>query len=346
MARLGLIGCGVVASYGHIPAILDTPGFELVSVMDTDPRQFNAIPSRVNVPNRFTDIHDFFKSGIDAVIITSPAPIHHENVRLCRDYNKPALCEKPLAMSETQAAEMIEIMRAANLPLYVGFTYRFAPAALQIHKMIREGAIGQVKSLRLIYVWDCHGKYNERGNPASGLYDRRVGRMLEGGPMVDCGVHQIDLARWWTGSDVRHVDAHGAWVEIENYEAPDHLWLHMDHDSGAHTMVEVSFSYGHTAKEARAKFEYELIGTDGVIRYDRETHSFECVNRDGTQPLHWTDEKNFHGMYCEFERALRTGIAGDMPTAQDGLIATRLARIGTEDAIRRRKSSQTSVVQP
>ena len=65
--------------------------------------------------------------------------------------------------------------------------------------------------------------------------------------MVDCDVHSIDLARHWLGSEVARHTALGAWVA--DYEAPDHMWLHLDHESGAHTMVEMSFTYGHTAKE-------------------------------------------------------------------------------------------------
>jgi predicted dehydrogenase len=338
MIRLGVIGCGVVASYGHLPAIKATPGLELHAVMDTDWAQALSAQKRFGAPHAFTDIDAFFASGLDAVVICSPAPVHYRNIMQCARFAKPALCEKPLAMSEAEAAEMIDTMRAAGLPLYVGFTYRFSPVALDIQRLVKEGAIGQPRSLRLLYVWDCHGKYNERGKPESGLYDRRVGRMLEGGPMVDCGVHQIDLARWWTGSEVARVGGRGAWVETEGYAAPDHLWLHMDHQSGAHTTVEISFTYGHTAIEPRCEFEYELIGTDGLIRYNRQGRYFECVTRTGVQYLNWTEEKNFEGMYREFERALRTGIPGDMPTAADGLAATRLARLATEDAIGWRKA--------
>ncbi|HEX8322379.1 MAG TPA: Gfo/Idh/MocA family oxidoreductase [Tepidisphaeraceae bacterium] len=339
MIRLGVIGCGVIATYGHLPAILQTAGLSLYAVMDTDPQKLAEAQQRFNVPNGFDNIDAFMQSGIDAVVICSPAPVHHHDVMACARYGKPALCEKPLAMSESEAQQMIDVMRDARLPLYVGFTYRFAPAAMEIHRLLREGVIGEVRSLRLIYVWDCHGKYNRRGDAASGLYDRRVGRMLEGGPMVDCGVHQIDLARWWTGQEVRRVAGHGAWVETEGYHFPDHVYLHMNHQGGVHTTVEISFTYGHTALEPRVEFVYELIGSDGLIRYDRQTRTFECVTRAGTKTLEWTEEKNFNGMYAEFERALRTGDAGQMPTAADGLAATRIARIGTEVAVAGRDSA-------
>ena len=333
MIRLGLIGCGVVASYGHLPAILETPGLQIHSVLDPDAGHLAEAQRRFNVPHGFTDVDAFFQSGIDAVVICSPAPVHYHDVMKCVEYKKPALCEKPLAMSEAEAQEMIDAMAAAGLPLYAGFTYRFAPIALDIHRLVREGAIGEVRSMRLIYVWDCHGKYNERAKPESGLYDRRVGRMLEGGPVVDCGVHQIDLARWWTGSEVKRVAGMGAWVETEGYHFPDHVYLHMDHENGAHAAIEISFTYGHTSQEPRCEFEYELIGTEGLIRYNRQGRYFEVVTKHGTQWLNWTEEKNFPGMYREFEQALRTGNAGLMPTANDGLAATRIARIGTESAV-------------
>jgi predicted dehydrogenase len=147
-------------------------------------------------------------------------------------------------------------------------------------------------------------------------------------------VHQIDLARWWLGAEVRRHRGVGAWVDT--YEAPDHLWLHLDHEGGAHTLVEISYSYGHTAKEPRPHFVYELIGDRGMIRYDREAARFELLQPSGTTSLPWDHEKNFGGMYAAFANALATGEAGDLPTAEDGILATRIAREATEQAIRER----------
>jgi predicted dehydrogenase len=164
--------------------------------------------------------------------------------------------------------------------------------------------------------------------------------MVEGGPLVDCGVHQIDLARWWLGSEVEWHRGIGVWVE--DFEAPDHIYLHMGHACGAHTMVEMSFSYNATSLEPRSHFQYELIGTDGVIRYNREEHSFEVRNSHGTRWMTWHAEKNFGGMYAEFSHALLTGESRNMPTAKDGLLATRIARKATRQAIHDREPSSQS----
>jgi predicted dehydrogenase len=326
----------VVASYGHVPAIHRTAGCKLVSIFEPDSGRLIDAKDKYKVDRGYTDPELFFQSGFDAVVVTSPAPAHLGNVQMAARYGKPVLCEKPLAMTEAESQQMIDVMAAAKLPLYVGFTYRFSPVAMEIKRLVAEGAIGAVRSLRLIYNWDCHGKYEHRTGER--VNAARHGRMIEGGPIVDCGVHQIDLARWWLGSEVVRSTGAGAWVDAE-HEAPDHVYLHLDHKNGAHTMVEMSYSYGHTSKDQRCEFVYELIGTDGLIRYDRQGRFFELVNRNGTKHLHWTEEKNFEGMYAEFVRALQTGVAGNMPTAADGLAATRLARQAVEEMVRGRGRS-------
>ena len=220
-------------------------------------------------------------------------------------HGKDILCEKPLAMTEPEIESMIAVAQAAGVRLFTGFTYRFSPSALEIKRLVDAGAIGEVRMLRLVYLWNLHGKwtYDDEGRMVPSPL--RVGRMREGGPMVDCGVHQIDLARWWLGSEVERFDGVGVWVE--NFDAPDHVYLHMDHACGAHTMVEMSFSYNATSAEPRSHFQYELIGTDGVIRYNREEHTFEVRNSRGTLHLPWYPEKNFRGMYEELARATRRG---------------------------------------
>jgi len=246
------------------------------------------------------------------------------------------LCEKPLAMTEAESQEMIDTAARAGIMLFTAFVARFNPVSKQIRSLVRDGAIGEVRSLRLIYIWNCHGMYETGPDGQPIIQARRAGRMLEGGPLVDCGVHDIDLARWWLGSEVAKWTATGAWVE--DYEAPDHIYLHMDHDNGAHTMVEISYTFTHTAADPIYHLTYHLIGTEGLIRHEMENNLLEVRNSTGTQQLECTGAKNFDDMYAAFARALEKGSSDELPTGEDGLEATRIARTATEEAIARRRS--------
>lgn len=168
--------------------------------------------------------------------------------------------------------------------------------------------------------------------------------MLEGGPMVDCGVHAIDLARYWLRSEAKSVTGHGAWVA--DYESPDHVWLHMNHENGAHTAVEMSFSYCHTAREPINQFSYELIGDGGLIRYMRDGYVLEARTGEQTIRVPGASEKNFEGMYAEFAHAIRTGDVSGLPTADDGITASRLAWEATNMAIANRPKNVPIVPPP
>ena len=333
--KIGVLGCGMIAELGHLPALKHVAGLSLHAVYDVNWNRALSMQSRFGIPHAFPSEKAFWESDIDAVVICTPAPLHLANVLQAALHGKHVLCEKPLAMNEADIQRMIQVMKDAGLMLFTGFTYRFSPSAKEIHRLVRSGAIGEVRALRLNYLWNLHGKWTWNAQGERVASPLRVGRMLEGGPMVDCGVHQIDLARWWLGSEVEWQHGIGVWVE--DYQAPDHLYLHMGHACGAHTMVEMSFSYNATSREPRTHFQYELIGSDGVIRYNREEHSFELRNSHGTQWLQWHPEKNFAGMHWEFAHALSTGDLRDMPTAVDGLRATRIARLATEEAMHSRE---------
>jgi predicted dehydrogenase len=332
--QIGLMGCGAVAGYGHIPALLATEWLELVALYDPDLQALARTQERYGVPQAFTDADAFFASGLDAVSVTSPAPCHRENVLQAAQHKLDVLCEKPLAMDGEEAQAMISAMEAAGASLYTAFCYRFSPSAVKIRELVRSKAIGETRSLRLIYNWDLHGKYETDSSGNRVIQKRREGRMLEGGPMVDCGTHQIDLALFWLGSPVVRFSSHGAWVD--KYEAPDHMWLHMEHANGAHTMVEMSYSYHHTAKNAASEFVYELIGTEGVIRYDRSARRFTMENVQGSHEFEFHHEKSFAGMYAEWAHALVSGSSDLLTSAQDGMRVTEIAREATEAAIESR----------
>ena len=333
MARIGLMGCGSVADFGHLPAIRSTPSLETVALFDPILGRAQSYSEKFG-GKPFTDEAAFFGEGLDAVVIASPLLTHHDNVMLCSEHGVHVLCEKPIATNEDEAADMIAVMEDAGKGFFVGMVYRFSPTALQMKHWIEEGVVGKVRHIRMIYLWNLHGQWvqDEAGKWIESPMWR--GRMLEGGPLVDCGVHQIDLIRWMTGLEYKSWDGFGSWVS--DYEAPDYVVAQLQLENGVTASVEVSFTYGHTAKEPRSVFTYEVIGTGGVARFDRDGYILEVRDGAGVRLGHGAGEKNFEGMYAQFAQFLVSGKTGDLASPQDALIATEIAVDCTDRAIQRR----------
>lgn len=328
------MGAGSVADFGHAPAIASNPNLVLHAVYDPVFERAVSLQKKYGAEHAYHDLDLFFNSGLDAVTITSPAPYHRTNLEQAAKRDLPVLCEKPLAMDRFESEVMINAMASRGLPLGVGFCYRFSPISQQIRELVESKRIGEVRSLRLIYLWNLHGIY-EQSSEGHRIYSpQRAARMEEGGPMVDCGVHMIDLARWWLKSEISEVTEAGAWVE--EYEAPDHAYLHLRHECGALTTVEMGFTYTHTSLNPISHFTYQLIGTEGLIRFDRDIGLFEVRDQYGTETFPWASEKNFSGMYSCWSEVLETGNIGEMPTGSDGLIATEIARDSTNRLILKR----------
>lgn len=335
--RLGIVGCGQVAQYGHLPAILAEPGLDLAAVCDVSHERLAGADVPEDVA-RVTSLDQM--PDLDALVVTSPAGVHADHVAWAARHRLPVLCEKPLSLDEPTSIAMVEQMHAAGVPLWVGFTYRFSPVARRIRELVASGAIGQVRVLRMVFLWDLHGAFEHRAT-RTGVNARRLGRMLEGGPLVDCGVHQIDLARWWLGTDLTVDYASGAWFDdLDGVEAPEHVMAQLS-GGGARVLVDISVAYGHRAPSVPKSFSYEVIGTDGLIRYRRDDREFVLVDDRGTHDLGWAPEKSFGGMYSELAAALR-GQDHDLPTGLDGLAATHVALEATAQAVAGRLSTASA----
>lgn len=333
MKRIGLVGCGLIAELAHVEAIQSTPGLYLEAVYDKDFERGLYIQKKFNIPHCYPEEEAFFKSNLDAIVISTPPSIHYHDVLMAFENNKHVLCEKPLGINIEEIDHMIQKMKEKHLLLAVDFNYRFSPIACEIRKLIKEKAIGEIRSMRLIYIWNLHGKYfkTASGQICENLHRERY--MRDYGPLLDCGIHQIDLSRWWLNAEPIWQYSIGIW--IENYFYPDLIFLHMKMSNETHVCIEVSFSYHAVSKEPRSRFIYEIIGSEGAIYYDREQKLFEMRNSQETRLMEWHPEKNFKGLYTEFCRALHEGTPGSLPTAEEALIDTYIAKRATDEAIRK-----------
>jgi predicted dehydrogenase len=323
--NVGLIGCGTVAGYGHLPALSVVEGARLVAVADAMGERARAAAEKYGVPAFYSEYGELLARGdIELVVVATPPSQHHRMVLDALAAGKHVFCEKPLATCEADGEEMVRAARAAGRLLAVDFEARVEPLHQRVRAVLDEGALGRPRVLRFINLW--------MGGRWAGEERYRM-LMTDGqGPIVDCGVHAIDLARWLGRAEFAEVRAMGA--HVEGYAEPDHVILTGRLASGALVLIEESWVYTHTTPEHAVRRELEVLGDAGLARYSAESGELGVYTSAGTshEPMGKT-EKPFVAMYERVLARVRRGaLVEDLASGEDGLAALRVALAALREA--------------
>lgn len=138
---------------------------------------------------------------VDVVHITSPNHLHHAHAKAALKAGKHVVCEKPLAMTSAESADLVRLAEASGLVHAVNFNIRFYPLCQHLHQHVSEGALGEVRLVTGHYLQDwlfLDTDWNWRLDPALGGTLRAVS---------DIGSHWLDLTSFLTGSRVASVTA-------------------------------------------------------------------------------------------------------------------------------------------
>jgi len=181
---VGVIGCGKIAEIGHLPAYLSCPGVQLKGISDVDRKRLSRMSNKFRVADTFTDYNDLLKRrDIDLLSVCVPPVLHHDIVLEAAKQGKHILCEKPFALSVSQAEKMNEAAQNYHVQLYAGFQSRFSATMSETMRLYRSGFIGKISS---IYV-KCSSNAPSK---ATWYYDRSRGG---GGALFDIGQHPLDM---------------------------------------------------------------------------------------------------------------------------------------------------------
>jgi predicted dehydrogenase len=180
--RVGVVGVGIMGS-NHARVFADMPGVKLVGIADPDRKQRNFVAQALGC-DALDDAEALMARGVDAVTIAAPTHLHHDIALACIARGVHVLVEKPIASTVEEGREIITAAKRAGVTLMVGHVERFNPAVEAI-----KGAI--------------------RGEEILSIAITRVGpfppRMSNVGVVIDLAVHDIDLIRWFTDSDIVEV---------------------------------------------------------------------------------------------------------------------------------------------
>lgn len=188
----GVIGLGV--GLAHAEGYQACAHANLMAVCDADPVRLRERGDMLGVPreNQFLEVEKMLAlPDLEAVSIGLPNYLHAPIAIAAFQAGKHVLCEKPLATSAAEAEAMVNAAKAAGKTLMVCFNYRFREDARWLKRLEGEGKLGKVYYAR-------SGWSRNSGIPGIGSWFTQKA-MSGGGPLIDLGVHILDLTLWLMG---------------------------------------------------------------------------------------------------------------------------------------------------
>ncbi|WP_415380074.1 Gfo/Idh/MocA family protein [Halosimplex sp. TS25] len=255
MRHVLVVGCGSIGSR-HVGNLVESFDVE-VSVCDVDERQVAALSDEYGVTST-TDLDEALDAAPDAVLVCTPPTSHVDIARKAIDAGAHVFVEKPVAADSERAAELAERVREADRVGLVGCNMRFHPPVARITDWLTAGEIGRLEYARLRY-----GNYLPNWRPDDYTESYSTDPEQGGGIVLDA-IHELDLASWWLGRPGTVTSATGTYSDLAlDVEDTAEILIEREDETA---MASVHLDY---LRPVRAR-TYELIGTEGMIRWDAE----------------------------------------------------------------------------
>jgi len=248
--RFGLIGCGWAGEM-RANAIAALSGFRLVVVSDQDVARANHVARGHGAavePNWRTLVA---RTDLDAVIVSTPPPLHAEMCVAALEQGKHVLCEKPLARNPEEGRQIADAARRHQRLLGTGFNLRFFPPIVKAREILDSGQIGELDHIRS---FAGHPGGSEFTHPW--VHDANV---MGGGTLLDNGIHIIDLTAYFLG-DV---------AEVAGF-ASNHVWQFPGCEDNGFALLRnaagrVATLHASWSEWRGYQFRVEVYGTRGCV---------------------------------------------------------------------------------
>jgi myo-inositol 2-dehydrogenase/D-chiro-inositol 1-dehydrogenase len=312
----GVVGAGRIGTI-HAGNLISMPGVRLKSIADPylNPAQW----SGRGVEPFLDPAAVLGDDEIEAILICSPTPTHAEFTEAAARAGKHIFCEKPIDLDSARVTRTLQIVESAGVKLQVGFNRRFDPTFARLRRAVVDGEIGDVHLVKVV-------ARDPSPPPAEYVRD-------SGGMFLDMTIHDFDMVRFLSGSEVEEVHAYGAVLvdpAIGEAGDVDTAVLTLKLASGALAVIENS---------RRAVFGYdqriEVFGSRGGIEAFNES---PCQVRLRTgagerteNPLYFFLERYQRSFVAELE-AFVAAIRDDREppvTGRDGLIPLLIGAAAT-----------------
>ncbi len=323
--RVGVLGCGRIGRM-HADLLANrVDGLAVAAVFDVAPDAAADVSDRLDVRSADTPEALIQGDDVDVVAICSSTDTHIDLLVAAADAGKPVFIEKPLSLDLAEVDRGIRAVDAAGIPVQVGFNRRFDPSHRSVRQRVLDGDVGDVHLCRIT---------SRDPAPPPITYIE-----VSGGIFNDMTIHDFDMARFVTGSEVVDVFAHGAVLVDDAIGAAgdfDTIVVTMRHENGAITTIDNSRQavYGYDQR-------VEVFGSGGIAMSDNPlTTTTVYRNADGgrqsTVPYFFLDRyvPSYIAEWEAFRDMVRTGSPSPVSMADGraplalGMAASLSAREG------------------
>ncbi|MBC7576315.1 MAG: Gfo/Idh/MocA family oxidoreductase [Tardiphaga sp.] len=296
--RVGVVGAGVMGTnHGRVMAGL--PGIELVGIVDPLP-EHRARAEKLIGCTTFAELDALIAAGVDAVTIAAPTHLHHQVALACIARGIHVLVEKPIASTVAEGRDIVEAAQRAGVTLMIGHVERFNPAVAAIKQAIKEEDILSIAITRV-------GPFPPR--------------MSDVGVVIDLAVHEIDLIRWFTESDIVEVQSQLANAIAER---EDIALLQFRTASGVLAHINTNWLTPFKARTVTVATRGKYVMGDLLTRQVTECFGFKTDGSYSMRHLPVGQDEPLRAELLAFLSAVRTG---DTPavTGEQGVASLEIA---------------------
>jgi predicted dehydrogenase len=320
--RVAFIGCGGI-SQTHLGALATMPDVEVVAGVDVDADRLKVMEDKWKVTKLYKDWPTMLKEvKPDAVSVCTPNGVHAQPTLDALNAGAHVIVEKPMALNPLQCEEMIATAKKNNKKLAVGFQYRYHPNTEFITRARDEGQFGNVMFVKAQAL-------RRRGIPNWGVFGQK--EKQGGGPMIDIGVHVVEMAHYTMGSPKPVAASGNIWTYMGNKPSDVvSMWPNWDYktytvedlaigqirfENGAILQIEAAFA-SHIEKDI---WSYTLMGEKGGANWDPP---MIFTDRAGTMinstPSFLSSKTDFHNLFISKLRNFIDGCTKDTPLRAPG----------------------------
>jgi myo-inositol 2-dehydrogenase/D-chiro-inositol 1-dehydrogenase len=305
--RFGVIGAGRIGKIHAENLATRIPGVEVVAIADVNLVAAQELAARLHISAVYEDYHAILTDpAIDAVAICSSTDTHAKIVIEAAQARKHIFCEKPIDLDLVRIDAALEAVKQAGVKLQIGFNRRFDPNFRKVRQMVAEGKIGKPHIIRIT---------SRDPAPPPVSYVK-----VSGGMFLDMTIHDFDMARYLSGSEVVEVyAAAGVLVDPGIGEAGDV-------DTAVITLRFANGAIGTIDNSRKAVYGYdqrvEVFGSDGMVQAHNNTLDNDVyANADGVhsaKPLYFFLERYMESFIAEMKDFIKS-IQEDTPPTVTGI---------------------------